>query len=186
MGIVAIPLLIVYIVVAIIVTKLFSTYVAMFWGKDKEKTRKRAKIASIAFFVLLPTWDTIVASIGMYGLCVSQGGVHVFEQRSVDSQYFDEQGIPRVPKADNKPSHFCFGEQCFDYVWEKHVLFSLVTGTELQRDSLYLVDPNSNQRLGEFRRFLVWPWYAEIASSCPNLDQKGLNHLFASVFNKGQ
>lgn len=70
--------------------------VAQFVGKRTES--KLAKYATIAVFVLIPTWDIIPAQIYFSHLCEKEGGIKVFKTAEVDKSYFTPNGQPDEKK----------------------------------------------------------------------------------------
>lgn len=61
-----------------------------FVGKRTES--KLAKYATIAVFVLIPTWDIIPGRLYHQHVCETQGGVQVFKTVEVDKAYFLSDG----------------------------------------------------------------------------------------------
>lgn len=78
----------VYISVAILVTRFFI---------KRAKTRKGKwlkGLATVAIFVLIPTWDAILGTIYFRYLCATEGGVHVYKVVELAPEYWNADGSP--------------------------------------------------------------------------------------------
>ncbi len=63
----------------------------------KQHTRKRKWQMGLltAFLLYLPFgWDVILGRAVFYGLCETQGGVHVYKTVELGAEYFDKDGVP--------------------------------------------------------------------------------------------
>ena len=64
----------------------------------KQLTRKRKWKMGVltAFLLYLPLgWDVILGRAVFYGLCATQGGVHVYQTVELGAEYFDKDGSPK-------------------------------------------------------------------------------------------
>lgn len=62
----------------------------------KQNTRKRKWQMGLltAFLLYLPFgWDVILGRAVFYGLCATQGGVHVYQTVELGPEYFDKDGV---------------------------------------------------------------------------------------------
>ncbi len=64
----------------------------------KQNTRKRKWQMGLltAFLLYLPFgWDVILGRVVFYGLCATQGGVHVYQAVELGSEYWNGDGSPK-------------------------------------------------------------------------------------------
>ncbi len=69
----------------------------------KQNTRKRKWQMGLltAFLLYLPLgWDVILGRAVFYGLCATQGGVHVYQTVELGPEYWNEDGSPRFFSRD--------------------------------------------------------------------------------------
>lgn len=112
-------------------------------GKRTES--KLGKYATIAVFVLIPTWDIIPGQLYHQHLCKTEGGVKVFKTIEIDEAYFLPNGQPDEKKI---------REQLLDrVVGEPDRTFS--TLFHITKDQTFLVDKQTGARLGSATDF----WY---------------------------
>ena len=106
---------------------------------------KLARYATIAMFVLLPTWDLIPGQLYHDHLCKTEGGIKVFKTIEIDRAYFLPNGQPDEKKI---------REQLLDrVVAEPDRTFS--TLFHITKDQTFLVDKQTGERLGTTTDF----WY---------------------------
>lgn len=80
--------------VGIIVSFIFFTYIGISYFVVSRIKNKRHKYIAIAVLVLIPTWDIIIGRAMFYGLCLTQGGIHVYQTVDLGPEYFDKEGVP--------------------------------------------------------------------------------------------
>ncbi len=115
----------------------------------KQPTRKRKWQIGLltAFLLYLPLgWDVILGRAVFYGLCASQGGVHVYQTVELGPEYWNEDGSPRFVTKDGRFNSTVFnGKYKFEIIDKRYSENMMNTGQIIEKIS----DVSTGKPLGE-------------------------------------
>ncbi len=157
----------------------------------KQNTRKRKWQMGLltAFLLYLPFgWDVILGRAVFYGLCATQGGVHVYQTVELGPEYFDKDGVPLFYDRDYGFDEMSLAEI---YYGSNEYNINYMRRLNIAKDEYMIVNENNNDVLGLYRTYIYFGgWFVNYTGfhvsgeSCPPLEvlSKDLRGLSNKVF----
>jgi hypothetical protein len=128
------------------------------WAYRKFKIQ--GAIAAVAFFALLPTWDTITNQYYYRQvLCKRpEAGLHIFKNIVLPTEMYDDKGNPKLPDSMNDPQHPFLGKYVFDIRYQDEGSYPVTAYRRLLHGTY---DVSTNQFLSKFEDYQPrggWLW----------------------------
>lgn len=169
-----------YFLVAAIVTWLLKR---SFRGN---RWQKLVVILSILTFLLIPTWDMILGRAYFHYLCATEGGVKIYKQVVLPSEYWDKNGKPKFV-SDNTDIN---EELLINYVvFSKEYKDESRNPFHIRTTKKMIKDKNSREQIGSYTYFIYFGgWlvnsigYHVRGSSCPSLEKASFSKLIKNTF----
>lgn len=165
---------------------LFAGYMLAAYFIVKVQKSKRRKIIAAVIMILIPTWDIIIGRAVFYTLCVTQGGIHVYQTVELGAEYFDKDGVPLFYDRNKFVKNMGVAGR-YKGVSEWEGLNSLL---HLRVHSEKIKDKKNNNILGEIKYFVYnggWIFNSLKVGggggeSCPSYSGKNTLELSKEIF----
>jgi len=141
----------------------------------KQNTRKRKWQMGLltAFLLYLPLgWDVILGRAVFYGLCATQGGVHVYQTVELGPEYWNEDGRPKFILDNGELDENTFSGRYESKRASDRNFSKLLNIGKFERS---IMDKKTGDKLGTLTRimyfggwFLNYTGFVVGASDCPS------------------
>ena len=164
--------LVTYLLIAVLVT----------WAASRIPTtvkgRRRARLISIATFVLIPTWDIVPGWLSFQFLCATQAGLTVHQTVELPEEHWNPDGTVRVHAMNEYPYTRSIGGK---YVVESPPDLRIVPLFRIDKSTWRVRDVNTDRIIAE--RIDVEYWGGWLANSVlPHVTPVPCSRIYVAAY----